>query len=159
MLYSLFFSYELQFYLSKLALTMDEVPVRDTDGAGGNKAPPKLIRRASSRMAESDMAQILGRGVSLKRAMMEEGRDVYARTSIVEEQAYNAKKKENPVLLLPEVKVYGETLLWGDYYNNLLKCWEPFVEPLSLIIIHEKVMMKSLHCVCFVTNVPHSHAP
>jgi hypothetical protein len=114
---------------------MDEVPVRK----GHGDSAPKLSRRTSSRMADSDMAQLLSRGVSLKRAMLDDGRDVYARTSIVEEQAYNAKKKENPVLLLPEVKVYGETLLWADYYNNLLKCWEPFVEPLSIIIIHEKV--------------------
>ena len=126
-----------QFYLSRLALTMDEVPVRKSSISGN--LPPKLARRTSSRMADSDMGLLLGRGVSIKRAMLEDGRDVYARTSIVEEQAYNAKKKENPVLLLPEVKVYGETLLWADYYNNLLKCWEPFVEPLSLIVIHEKV--------------------
>jgi hypothetical protein len=92
-------------------------------------------------MAESDMAQLLGRGVSIKRALLDEGRDMYSRTSIVEEQAYNAKKKENPVLSLPEVKMYGETLVWADYYNNLLKCWEPFVEPLSVIAIHEKVCM------------------
>lgn len=114
---------------------MDEVPVREAS----NPPPNKLLRRASTRMAESDLSHLLGRGVSLKRAMLDDGRDVYARTSIVEEQVYNATKKENPVLLLPEMKVYGETLLWGDYYNNLLKCWEPFVEPLSLIIIHEKV--------------------
>jgi hypothetical protein len=91
-------------------------------------------------MADSDMAHLLGRGVSLRRAVLEDGRDVYARTSIVEEQAYNAKKKVNPVAQLPEVKVYGETLLWADYYNNLLKCWEPFVEPLSVIVCHEKVL-------------------
>lgn len=115
---------------------MDEVPVRMHSGG-----PPKLSRRTSSRMAESDMAQLLGRGVSIKRALLDEGRDMYSRTSIVEEQAYNAKKKENPVLSLPEVKMYGETLVWADYYNNLLKCWEPFVEPLSVIAIHEKVCM------------------
>lgn len=126
----------MQLYLSKLAVTMDEVPVRK----GLSGGPPMLSRRTSSRMADSDMASLFGRGVSIRRVVLEEGRDhTYARSSIVEEQAYNAKKKENPVLLLPEVKVYGEALLWADYYNNLLKCWEPLVEPLSLILIHEKV--------------------
>ena len=127
-------------YLSKLALTMDYDPARKGLDIADNPRPK--LRRTSSRMAESEMAQLLGRGVSLKKAMMESGRedrDIFANTSVVEEQAYNAKKKANPALQLPQVKIYGETLFWGDYYNNLLKCWEPFVEPLSLIVIHEKV--------------------
>lgn len=142
---------------------MDEVPVRKSVSDTGSSI--KMLKRGSSRFADSDMAHLLGRGVSIKRTMLDDGRDVYARTSIVEEHVYNAKKKANPVLELPEVKMYGETLLWADYYNNLLKCWEPLVEPMSFIVIHEKVrsclsnyqIMATLFlfisdCVCRVEN-------
>ena len=34
---------------------------------------------------------------------------------------------------------YGHLYLWGDYFNNLLKCWEPLLESSSFVYVFEEV--------------------
>lgn len=34
--------------------------------------------------------------------------------------------------------------LWGDYFNNALKCWEPLLEPFSCRVLFEKSAIRGL---------------
>ncbi len=40
---------------------------------------------------------------------------------------------------------YGHLYLWGDYFNNLLKCWEPLLESSSFVYVFEEVLILSLY--------------
>ena len=43
-------------------------------------------------------------------------------------------------------KHYASGLLWADYFNNMLKCWEPLVEPLSFVTAYEEVSCTVVFC-------------
>lgn len=36
------------------------------------------------------------------------------------------------------VMVFGKTILWGEYFNNMKKCWEPMLEKLVANVLFEK---------------------
>ena len=40
-----------------------------------------------------------------------------------------------------EVKVHVRAQFWIDYFNDLLKCWEPFLDPVSLVALLEQVVI------------------
>lgn len=55
------------------------------------------------------------------------------------------KLSSNPTLELSHYKCYAETYLFVDYFNNMLKCWEPLIEPVAVILMHEQVIAIYYH--------------
>lgn len=49
------------------------------------------------------------------------------------------RSKQTPLVLLPTIKAISEGLIWGEYFNSMLKCWEPLVDPISFTLLHEQV--------------------
>lgn len=60
----------------------------------------------------------------------------YRTTNLSVTQAADSSPKN----LRVSSKYYASGLLWADYFNNMLKCWEPLVEPLALVIAYEEVL-------------------
>ncbi len=46
--------------------------------------------------------------------------------------------------LKQEARVYLEAITWIDSFNNLKKCWEPFVEPCGAHLLYEKVRLQDV---------------
>jgi hypothetical protein len=38
-----------------------------------------------------------------------------------------------------QMRVFGKTILWAEYFNNMKKCWEPLLEKLVATVLFEKV--------------------
>jgi hypothetical protein len=51
----------------------------------------------------------------------------------------NEDNNEDSTPLDHELRFYHEIILWFDSFNNLKKCWEPFIEPFCLHMLYEKV--------------------
>ena len=51
----------------------------------------------------------------------------------------NNKMRQNVTKFSNHSRSYGHLYFWGDYFNNLLKCWEPLLEPFSFVYLYEKV--------------------
>lgn len=50
-------------------------------------------------------------------------------------------------------RMYGTTVFWIDYFNNLKKCWEPFIEKIDVSVQYEKVSCFGLcQCACPVPS-------
>ncbi len=47
------------------------------------------------------------------------------------------QSKQTPQI--PSIKAYCDGLFWAEYFNSMLKCWEPLVDPCLLNILHEQV--------------------
>ena len=63
-----------------------------------------------------------------------------ARTITVDEIHFPGNKSSNSAQASNgKVKAYLQGLLWGDYFNSMLKCWEPLFEPFSGALLHEQV--------------------
>jgi hypothetical protein len=60
------------------------------------------------------------------------------------------KSKQSPSVSIPTVKALCECLLWGEYFNSMLKCWEPLLDPFVATFLHEQVCLNQ-------SNLIHSH--
>ena len=73
-----------------------------------------------------------------------------SRTMSIDESRYpGGRGMGNLPVSKSTVKTYAEGLLWGDYFNSMLKCWEPLFEPFSGAIIHEQVGATNSHNYCY----------
>jgi hypothetical protein len=59
-------------------------------------------------------------------------------------------EQENQPLKDHSIKYYGSGLLWSDYFNNMLKCWEPLLEPFTVAVIYEEVHVSL--SICFTST-------
>jgi hypothetical protein len=41
--------------------------------------------------------------------------------------------------LTSTIKSFCECLLWGEYFNSMLKCWEPLLDPFVASLLYEQV--------------------
>lgn len=44
-------------------------------------------------------------------------------------------------------RLFATTVFWIDYFNNLKKCWEPFVEKLCISAQYEKSRERGVGCI------------
>ena len=42
------------------------------------------------------------------------------------------------------LKAAAKALFWADYYNDMRKCWEPCLDPLSILFLVEQVSRKDI---------------
>jgi hypothetical protein len=42
------------------------------------------------------------------------------------------------------VRVFGRAQVWGDYFNNMKKCWEPLLDRLQIVTLYEKVRLEEI---------------
>lgn len=93
-----------------------------------SKLPPMQRRSTRNLMAQNSL-DLPETGPHSTRAMSldEGGKYASARFDIEDRKA------------LPIIKAYVEGLLWADYFNSMLKCWEPLVEPFSGALLYEQV--------------------
>jgi len=45
---------------------------------------------------------------------------------------------QQPSEVFTSVTASASVRLWGDYFNNTLKCWEPLIEPVGVIALYEQ---------------------
>lgn len=45
----------------------------------------------------------------------------------------------SPQQLIPTFKAIMEGLFWAEYFNSMLKCWEPLIDPVSYNLLYEQV--------------------
>jgi hypothetical protein len=98
-----------------------------------SKLPPMQRRSARNLMAQSSISSIEFPDMMLSqnsRALSMDDTSRQVGAVKVDDEERNA---------WPIVKGYAEGLLWGDYFNSMLKCWEPLVEPFSGALLCEQV--------------------
>jgi hypothetical protein len=65
--------------------------------------------------------------------------ETHRKSSISDLRLDAITEKENTLNSLSRVRMYGEMLVWAEYFNSMLKCWEPLLEPLSVGGLYEQV--------------------
>jgi hypothetical protein len=46
--------------------------------------------------------------------------------------------------------LFGQTVFWVDYFNNMKKCWEPLVEKIIANALYEEVAIEhNIYCIFF----------
>lgn len=106
-----------------------------------NKLP--LMQRRSTR-------QLLTSNSEDNFSFVPEQPSFMSRTMSIDESRYpGGRGMGNLPVSKSTVKTYAEGLLWGDYFNSMLKCWEPLFEPFSGAIIHEQVGATNSHNYCY----------
>lgn len=53
----------------------------------------------------------------------------------------SSPKSNSSTTLLSHSNSRLQGQIWIDYFNNTLKCWEPFLDPLEWIIYYENVII------------------
>jgi hypothetical protein len=120
-----------------MALTYDSAPILPAD------APPSKSNNDDKLVAWENQMHLKDHGRSISITGTTDSTDIrsriMSRSLSIDEFSGESKVKSNPTLQLSEYKCYAETFFYVDYFNNMLKCWEPLIEPLSAIVMHEQV--------------------